>query len=672
MARKRKLRKHYGNIANRQIEDFHERDEARRTPTVPVAFIDYPVVNLPQPLASMTVLGLTKLLKTSASVNYKENEVVLIFAQKSTNDSYKNLNKDITLYSIFVNALHMGHIEDIQDLPVNSYVGYIVLGEKVNNGYRIIDASFFQKPMLIKPGSVWKCLSQKAVVGYVRLENGIITVPLSDKYWQLLKKREGYHFPYSPHVLFFWKPSFCRLYSSQYGFGNEEGLYDIVFINNGRKRRYSQNNGNAITREKKKVSQIHELDALVIHFDQITFKPDENTNTFDIINKKEWVLDWNQVMFKHGFFVIYPPTDSMTAFRPKVVSCPGSIESFNYLKNYLNERLPAIRCSIKEMKLFISDEILLNDAIAQFSTAYGQISITTDGTKRTSNTSNNQIPFQHVPSKAQQLTAEAFEKYKSRYIDYLTKLQSQKYKIIPCVERLTHTTGGDMTEYAFMFTIPCGQERFLIIHENVNPDRSTLLFLIENKDYGKTIKSIYDFLQSAEINKRSNIRESAIRIKSTDIIDYKSINHNEFFSWHSAIEDYIEQAITAHKKVPNLLKTKFSTLSRLLREIQSDNCFEKVKPIFKMLNLPLNRKVTPSYILARVPESNYYIDADGSKQLFCIHRYKKYERNSKGEKVEAVDKEGNPVYGYRRSLIHRNSWSLEVLISLLGKSPDSI
>ena len=123
------------------------------------------------------------------------------------------------------------------------------------------------------------------------------------------------------------------------------------------------------------------------------------------------------------------------------------------------------------------------------------------------------------------------------YIDFLVTEQSKNYKVIPCVERLAHTT-GDNTEYAFMFSIDCKSKNVLIVHENVNPDRSSLLFVVKHENYEKSIRAIYEFLQSAEINKRSSIRSRDIEKDQVGIESYNSINHDDLYSWKRAITRY--------------------------------------------------------------------------------------------------------------------------------------
>lgn len=262
------------------------------------------------------------------------------------------------------------------------------------------------------------------------------------------------------------------------------------------------------------------------------------TSSFVLFQKTEWILDWNCVMFKQGYVVIYARSDMSIKFKPTQVNAPKSIEAFNYLKKYLNKRLPPVRCSIVGQKLTVIDEIDFSKAIQQFGIAARQGLIKVNRTKSSNMISPSPMSFSQALSKAQQMTLEEFKKYKSKYIDYLVELQCEDYKVIPCVERLAHST-GDMTEYAFLFSLKCGNGNIMIVHENVNPDRSTLIFEVESVTYNNSIRALYDFLQSAEINKRSNLRERNIEIDEVGVVRYRSINHDNIYQWQRTIKSCV-------------------------------------------------------------------------------------------------------------------------------------
>ena len=328
--------------------------------------------------------------------------------------------------------------------------------------------------------------------------------------------------------------------------------------------------------------------------------------------KKRWILDWDCVKFKSGYIVITPPKDRSVKFTPKAIPLPDSSESFNYLKEYIKKKLSPVCCEVEAMNLDVFDKIRLNEAIQKFTTASKRVVIDAQGETVKKETPSTES-FQQALSKASQMTPEVFKKYKSQYIDFLIELQSEEYKVIPCVERLAHAN-NDSTEYAFMFSINCKSGDVLIVHENVNPDRSTLLFIVRKRKYDNTIRSIYDFLQSEVINKRSSIREGAIKHED-GIIDYKSINHDDIYSWQHAIRECININTMIPRQEDNFIKIRYSSLSRLLREVQSKDNFNKVEPIFEKYGIPLTRRVKPADILARIPDSCFTTDKDGNRTI---------------------------------------------------------
>lgn len=264
-----------------------------------------------------------------------------------------------------------------------------------------------------------------------------------------------------------------------------------------------------------------------------TIVDNQKNSSFDITQEKIWILDWNCVTFRRGSVVIFSRSDLSVKFKPTEVYAPKSLESFNYLRKYLNERLDPVRCVIRAQSLAVVDQINFDKAILMFASAARQRVINVNKGVVTKITPMK-MSFNQAVSEGCKMTPEDFKKYKSLYIDYLVQMQGVDYKVIPCAERLAHAN-SDTVEFSFIFTLDSRPDMVLVVHENVNIDRSTLLFLVKKDDYDKTIRGIYDFLQSAEINKRSGIRDRAMNIKDTGIVRYKSINHDELYSWKNAV-----------------------------------------------------------------------------------------------------------------------------------------
>lgn len=514
------------------FESFSEEFAKKRKSALVKEFKSYKVTSLPQPVASLAVANIIKSVGLEDQEHYTYGDVIAIYAKNQSLESInKLLNNDISYGDIY-NAFQMGYVEE-KELPKNAYVGFIKIGKRVDpNFYEILHAEIFDTPQLELSYNLSSVSSHQLNNRGVFLENRIVRISVSDIVWEKIVKQDD-------DFYFYWQPNFDKVYSSKYGLGDEVGLYDIIFCNRGKQRRFSQIVKGAISREKYS-SDINQKNfyAMVFHLEELTLKRKYEDGPFDVLKKKDWILDWNCVKFKKGYFVVVPPVDGSVKFKPIAVSSPGVIESFNYLKEYLNDRLDKVHCSVEELKLNIYDKIRLEEAIQKFATVSKQRAIKTNNVSTGPRIAPLQMSFKQALSKAMNMTPEEFEKYKSKYIDALVKLQDKNYKVIPCVERLAHTN-SDITEYAFMFSIKCNSGNIMVVHENVNPDRSTLLFIVKEASYDNSIREIYNFLQSAEINKRSNLRSGSLDIENSGVVNYRSINHDDVYSWNSAIRRYI-------------------------------------------------------------------------------------------------------------------------------------
>ena len=494
----------------------------------------YKVVSLPQPFASLLVMGLLDEFRVSDIGSCKEGDFVYVYATEMTQEAKEKLWYDNHIYGKFYNALEMGNLPN--ELPINAYIGQFRIKDYRPYKKVGVDKAFvFDKPIDCDYNDMPKFIAtysrHQAPINKIKFRNRTIEVPLSEENWEKLDNMKDEFFLY-------WEEDFSQFCSLWGSFIDEDGLYDIVFYNGIERKRYYQLNNQAVVRNVRKDKQTNlTFYVLEFCFEYIEEKTDVENNSFDILQKKDWILDWSCVRFKDGYIVVSAPLDDKVKFKTKAFPLKGSIEAFNYLKDYLNDRLSPVHCTVEKMNLTIYDQIRLNEAIVKFATASRQRGITSAGSSPTKRIAPVQMSFKQALSKAKQMTEEEFKKYKSKYIDYLITLQSKNYKVIPCVERLAHSN-SDNTEYAFMFSIECSSGKILIVHENVNPDRSTLLFLVREQDFNRSIREIYDFLQGAEINKRSSLRDRSIEIKNAGIVSYRSINHDDIYSWKQTINTY--------------------------------------------------------------------------------------------------------------------------------------
>ena len=482
-------------------------------------------ISLPESIAALCVTGLLKLIPYKYIGQYDRGDVFLIYAKEENSDITEALKRPDNIYKAFVNAIIMGNLSD-DIFPSNSYVGLIKVGEKEKDSIRIDRAELFDAP-ITRPydknyivNSAIK--THRHCTKYITLKDKVVKLPLSKMSWDnFLKKKWMYLYIENNDLkrlipLMGFADSFnWLLYTDEMSMLLSPVKDDAAQVD------YNNEipKGPMLQIDLKKMREIPIPDNLTI--------PGQKSIT--------WILDWDCVEFKQNHIVVTPPKDKSVQFNTTTIHTPNSIEAFNYLKDYLKERLSPIHCTIKGKSLEIFDQIRFNEALRLFIKSYKQNGISIGSQSRPH--SNRQNSFDNALAQSNKMTEEEFFKYKSEYINYLVGIQSKKHKIIPCVESLSHTT-GDTYEYAFIFTAQCKNGDFLIVHENVNPARSTILFVVKKNGYDDSIRLIYDFLHSAEINKRSNIREKNLKIDNPNIVKYASIDHNFISEWKAYLLYY--------------------------------------------------------------------------------------------------------------------------------------
>ena len=481
------------------------------------------VVHLPQPIAQLACSGLLDNIDVSYIVNWQKGEVLLVYADDQTEEAKSNFEKDKFLFAKYYNAVVMGNLAET--MVTEAFIGFVRLGNKVTNENKkqfieINGAELFDEPFDDSPTNVTERKTHVFQYKNITLTGNIVKIPISEWALENMINAENY-------FLLLWEKKFDGLTM----FPND---FDYLFYTNNtqlfltpRRKEEDEEEDEVIYRVKKNDGKV------CLFFDLDKFnKKRLDASSVDFLQKKEWVLDWECVTFKNNNLVVKPPKTGNVQFLPLTIYKPGVNESYNYLRKYLNDRISPIRCFVEDMKLTINDTISLDEAIVKFASISNQRPILSTDTIFQTNSAPMQMSFKQALSKAQQMTPAEFTKYKSEFINFLLKKQSDKYKVIPCVERLAHTD-NDITEEAFMFSLKENTGRYLIVYENVNPDRSTLLFEVEENDYELTVQSIYDFLQSAEVNKRSNLRGRKIELKEANVKRFRSINHDS--SWKYSI-----------------------------------------------------------------------------------------------------------------------------------------
>ncbi len=268
------------------------------------------------------------------------------------------------------------------------------------------------------------------------------------------------------------------------------------------------------------------------------YKKQNNEPALDILKPQEFNLNWNDVTFYAKWIRIDPPRIGNVKFTPLAVANEKSIYQLNYLKEYMQRRLPLIRCVAKDNKLTLLDEIDLSQAIRYMKEENIKdiLDPENDGIKKKPIVSQA-MNFEDALAKGDNYTPAELYKLKSPYINHLASLQVDGYKVIPCIEKLSYESNDTKSlEKAFIFTLAGARPSKLVIAvENVNIDRATMLFSFRRSSYDKVLRGIFNYIQSPGTNKRSNLRKwERYSVLDGIPLEYRAVNHRREGYQHSS------------------------------------------------------------------------------------------------------------------------------------------
>lgn len=184
-------------------------------------------VTLPQPIASLACSGLIDEIEESYIGQWKKGEVILVYAEDETPESNEKVQSDKELYAKYYNALMMGNYGPTY--VTGAYIGFIALGNKAtkrNHKYyvEIKGAELLDEPMEEKPADITSCKTHVMEFRNIRLEDGIVKIPVSEMAWENLESEM--------FLSFRWEKKFD-------GFLCSPGNYDYLFFTDKAQKHYS-------------------------------------------------------------------------------------------------------------------------------------------------------------------------------------------------------------------------------------------------------------------------------------------------------------------------------------------------------------------------------------------------------------------------------------------------
>ena len=249
-------------------------------------------------------------------------------------------------------------------------------------------------------------------------------------------------------------------------------------------------------------------------------------------NSKVFYLNWEkQVTFLDGKYLICA-TYGKDKFVSQVFKDPMSLKSYNFIIEYIKQRLPKIRCQVVNGKLHILDDIQFRNAFLMIVEKDKTMNIEERMKKKVFSSQRKYVTFETSSSEKPEVILQALRKYKSKFLTYLSENQSLDYKIIPAEEVFAYKKIA-FSEDAFIFTIKSNSSGILkLVFENVNSQRSTLIFVTDVHNYYETVRNVFLLMSSDMKNKREEIHNQSLDLSSIGVNSYYAINHSTFEGWN--------------------------------------------------------------------------------------------------------------------------------------------
>lgn len=300
------------------------------------------------------------------------------------------------------------------------------------------------------------------------------------------------------------------------------------------KDRYVAEFVNVVLKQKENLTPVEQKLAALVSSEETLTHNQPRRSSFSFLNEQSFILKWEDVRFENKKYTIYPSKDSNITFVPYEVHDNLSSFSLNYIKDFIQEKLPNIACTVVKGRLRLDSVINLDVAIRILNSPMYKEVIEKRKNKVASVSTfefpkNDTLSFAESMSKARAMSREDFRKYKSKFISFLLGKHLKEYKVIPCNECIKHSQTPSYIENAFIFTLRSSRSSSTVVVavENLNPDRATLLFSVPVAHYEAVLEHIHSFLKSVKVNKRSTLRTDDYLVSTLGANSFAAINHKD-------------------------------------------------------------------------------------------------------------------------------------------------
>lgn len=242
---------------------------------------------------------------------------------------------------------------------------------------------------------------------------------------------------------------------------------------------------------------------------------------------EEKEFSWDNITFCDGKIEIRDEDNILVANYNLV----DSRSAFNDIKAHFKIKFPELEIHIKKGKVYFNDakrfkELISSLKIPTHSAFIPDLEITP-----------KKEVIRYFDGASNQEIKNYIIQLRQQYLTYLCTKHLDGYKIKYTTEWRS-TCDYDYLENAFLFTISESNNYNIIVYENTEDDRSSIVFYVKPNEYDKAVNAICGYFSSMEINKRETLASYYVNFKDSGIIRFKRIYHTDFNQWKRTINSY--------------------------------------------------------------------------------------------------------------------------------------
>ena len=242
---------------------------------------------------------------------------------------------------------------------------------------------------------------------------------------------------------------------------------------------------------------------------------------------EEKTFSWENITFCDGKIEIRDEDNILVA----TYKIDSSRRAFNDIKAHFKIKFSELEIHIKKGKVVFNDEKRFKELINSLKIS----------AKSTFVPDLELTPKKDVINYFNAATNKEIKNFiiqlRQQYLTYLCTKHLDGYKIKYTIEWRS-TCENDFIENAFLFTISESSIYNIIVYENTEDDRSSIVFYVNPKEYEKAINAICGYFSSRDINKRETLASYYVNFKDSGIKRFKRIYHTDFNQWKKTINSF--------------------------------------------------------------------------------------------------------------------------------------